>query len=98
MGFFVRSRLREDPVGSYPAFSPLPNTILAGRSIFCDTVRYSGFASWVPLFSQGMPPSGVRTFLWRENFKPAIVYHFLRLAWSSIEIQQDTEEAIDIFG
>src|SRR4029077_18007280 len=27
MGFFVRSRLREDPVGSYPAFSPLPSTI-----------------------------------------------------------------------
>ena len=26
MGFFVRSRLREDPVGSCPAFSPLPNT------------------------------------------------------------------------
>jgi hypothetical protein len=24
MGFFVRSRLREDPVGSYPAVSPLP--------------------------------------------------------------------------
>ncbi len=27
MGFFVRPRLREDPVGSYPAFSPLPGTI-----------------------------------------------------------------------
>jgi hypothetical protein len=27
MGFFVRLRLREDPVGSYPAFSPLPSTI-----------------------------------------------------------------------
>jgi hypothetical protein len=27
MGFFLRSRLREDPVGSYPAFSPLPSTI-----------------------------------------------------------------------
>jgi hypothetical protein len=27
MGFFVRSRLREDPVGAYPAVSPLPSTI-----------------------------------------------------------------------
>jgi hypothetical protein len=54
MGFIVRSRLRKDPVGSYPAFSPLPRTILAsvrpaecptngqngaGRFIFCDTFR-----------------------------------------------------------
>ncbi len=28
MGFFVRLRLRERPVGSYPAFSPLPSTTL----------------------------------------------------------------------
>jgi hypothetical protein len=30
MGFFVRPRLREDPVGSYPAFSPLPGTLMPG--------------------------------------------------------------------
>ncbi len=26
MGFFLRSGLRRNPVGSYPAFSPLPST------------------------------------------------------------------------
>ena len=120
MGFFVRLRLRENPVGSYPAFSPLPSTrscqfsvvgcqlnqtwpsvrkddltpwktltlvsafftdncLLttphAGRFIFCDTFRYPGFAPQVPSFSRGMPPSGVRTFLWRETFQPAIACH-----------------------
>jgi hypothetical protein len=80
MGFIVRSGLRQDPVGSYPAFSPLPRTILGidqtrlrptygqngtGRYIFWDTFRYPGIASRVPSFSRGMPPYGVRTFLWQ---------------------------------
>ena len=47
----------------------------AGRYIFCDTFRYQGFTSQVPSFSRGMPPSGVRTFLWRETFQPAIACH-----------------------
>src|SRR5271166_4837896 len=78
MGFFVRLRLRECPVGSYPAFSPLPSTIRhhpawcwmvpggAGRYIFCDTVRHPGFTSWAPPISRGMLPFGVRTFLWQN--------------------------------
>jgi hypothetical protein len=85
MGFIVRSGLRQDPVGFYPAFSPLPRTILSvdqtrlwttygqngtGRYIFWDTFRYPGIASRVPSFSRGMPPYGVRTFLWRM-VKPA---------------------------
>jgi|SRR5271163_3350018 len=85
MGFIVRSGLRQDPVGFYPAFSPLPRTILGvdqtrlwstygqngtGRYIFWDTFRYPGIASRVPSFSRGMPPYGVRTFLWRM-VKPA---------------------------
>src|SRR3984957_1446135 len=46
MGFFVRSRLREDPVGSYPAFSPLPGISTdAGRSIFCDTIPLPGICT-----------------------------------------------------
>ena len=36
MGFFVRLRLREDPVGSYPAFSPLPSTISCQCQISCQ--------------------------------------------------------------
>ena len=92
MGFIVRSGLRQDPVGSYPAFSPLPRTILGvnqtrlrptygqngtGRYIFWDTFRYPGIASRVPSFSRGMPPYGVRTFLWRIVNPPAIACHVL---------------------
>jgi hypothetical protein len=33
MGFFLRSRLREDPVGSYPAFSPLPSISSVSASV-----------------------------------------------------------------
>ena len=36
----------------------------AGRYIFCDTLRRPGFTSRAPSISRGMPPSGVRTFLW----------------------------------
>jgi hypothetical protein len=81
MGFFLRSGLRRNPVGSYPAFSPLPSTSLAsattrletmelqtgaGRSIFCDTLRHPRLSTRMPLFSQGILPSGVRTFLYPE--------------------------------
>ena len=67
MGFFVRLRLRERPVGSYPAFSPLPGASGAGRYIFCDTVRHPEFTFQAPPFSRGMLPSGVRTFLWQNR-------------------------------
>jgi hypothetical protein len=36
MGFFVRSSLRKDPVGSYPAFSPLPSTIRCRALCSCQ--------------------------------------------------------------
>src|SRR5271165_1840963 len=67
MGFIVRSRLRKDPVGSYPAFSPLPRTILpafwsanrlingqngAGRFIFCDTFRDLGITHGPLVFTR----------------------------------------------
>jgi hypothetical protein len=67
MGFFVRLRLRERPVGPYPAFSPLPSAIGARRYIFCDTVRHPEFTFQVPPLSRGMLPSGVRTFLWQNG-------------------------------
>jgi hypothetical protein len=103
MGFFVRLRLRECPVGSYPAFSPLPNTtrptqpfpaalsaLAKNRSavlilpesctgwawvgrvvpggIFSVTLSVTqDFASRVPPISRGMPPFGVRTFLWQNK-------------------------------
>jgi hypothetical protein len=56
MGFFVRSRSREDPVGSYPAFSPLPDTIgcqwplpVIGETITDDCSGY-----WQPIVSGGL--------------------------------------------
>jgi len=60
----MRPRLHEGPVGSYPAFSTLPRTILArrgsllessdsdqngaGRYIFCDTFRHLELSPQIP--------------------------------------------------
>jgi hypothetical protein len=64
MGFLMRPRFHEGPVGSYPAFSTLPRTILArrgsllessdsdqngaGRYIFCDTFRHLELSPQIP--------------------------------------------------
>ena len=67
-GVFPAIRLTPDPVGSYPAISPLPSTILrstvsvigaqpqdrAGRYIFCDTIRQLELAPEMPALSPGM--------------------------------------------
>src|ERR1700724_904449 len=45
MGFFVRSRSREDPVGSYPAFSPLPNTSSCRSSVLVNLTFRLKFAA-----------------------------------------------------
>ncbi len=48
-----------------------------GRYIFCDTFRRGGLATAAPLFSQGMLPCGVRTFLfsWPLRVTEATVRH-----------------------
>ena len=81
-GVFRAAPLARRPVGSHPAFSPLPSTTFrfknstrslatpesgAGRYIFCDTLRHPGFASRMPPISRGMLPYGVRTFLWQNK-------------------------------
>src|SRR4051794_22291590 len=67
-GVFLAIRLTPDPVGSYPAISPLPSTILkstrsmsadqhqnrAGRYVFCDTIRQLELTTELPAFSHGM--------------------------------------------
>jgi hypothetical protein len=83
MGFFLRPGLRRNPVGSYPAFSPLPSTffttlnkvnvaimkeVLGG--LFSVTLSVTrGFRLECPRFSRGIPPFGVRTFLYPENLR-----------------------------
>jgi hypothetical protein len=70
-----RSNAFEDSNTGFRFLYCLLTTPHAGRFIFCDTFRYPGFAPQVPSFSRGMPPFGVRTFLWRETFQPAIACH-----------------------
>lgn len=50
-------------VGSYPAFSPLPQPCGRGGLSFCDTFRRTVLSFHAPPFSRGMLPCGVRTFL-----------------------------------
>jgi len=60
----------------------------AGRFIFCDTFRYPEFPLRIPSFSRGMPPSGVRTFLWPDKFQASDRLPLLeRIPWTWIEIQ-----------
>jgi len=71
MGFVVRFRLRENLVGSYPAFSPLSAFVeTTADGIFSVTLlRHLGLATWVPPLSRGMLPYGVRTFLWPDSHR-----------------------------
>jgi hypothetical protein len=83
MGFLMRPRLHEGPVGSYPAFSTLPRTILARSGSLLEPATPTkmvrggifsvilsviwSFCPKSPRFSRGMLPCGVRTFLWHNK-------------------------------
>ena len=76
MGFVVRSRLREDPVGSYPAFSPLPSTtpypnrgriVLGG--LFSETLSVT-----LGLLPPGPPVFTGHAALWCSDFPLAGFY------------------------
>ena len=54
MGFVVRSRLREDPVGSYPAFSPLPGATPPQFGLVSNVRVYSSKPNW-----GGVVPGGL---------------------------------------
>lgn len=51
-GVFHAPILTDGPVGSYPAFSPLPGRLLrqTGRYLFCDTIRH------LPAWAGKCPP------------------------------------------
>ena len=56
MGFLMRPRLHEGPVGSYPAFSTLPRTIFERR-------RVSRFRSFVA------PKNGTERYIFCDTFR-----------------------------
>src|SRR5437763_14382534 len=65
-GVFRASRITPRAVSSYLAFSPLP-VQRTRRCVFCDTFRHRDPAAAGPRrprVLRGMPPYGVRTFLW----------------------------------
>src|ERR1700724_3038971 len=59
MGFFVRLRLRENPVGSYPAFSPLPST----RSCQFSVVGCQLNQTWPSVRKDDLTPSKTLTLV-----------------------------------
>lgn len=62
-GFVVPPGLLHGAVGSYPAFSPLPEAFATG-GLFSATLSVAdGFRRIAPPLSQGVLPCGVRTFL-----------------------------------
>jgi len=63
--------------------------------LFSVTLSVTWDLPQVPSLSRGMPPFGVRTFLWREYFKPAIACHIVQ---STIEGGRDPASSKRPFG
>jgi len=62
-GVYPATPITRRAVGSYPAISPLPPIGTEG-GLFSVTLSVTGTLLPVPLFSQGILPCGVRTFLY----------------------------------
>ena len=97
-GVFPASRITSRAVSSYLAFSPLPALCYqrTGGTFSVTLSVATILQSQRPRVLRGMPPYGVRTFLWlalrlTSDRLPSVgLYHNLR-AWESWEAAQDAD-------